>query len=249
MRTAYALRARVLQSALPSSDSQRVAQFGILHAQAAQSHRVIGDVYPHAHRLQLTSHCKSGMRSCARRMLPLKRFVAGNTKPAKPVAYVCAASAPDLDIIGHGLIMITVEDKVKQERQHAVRFLIDTGATESCIAEAFVHGIGAPARSKLETLSMANGSLAHSKGTVVLPINMQDDWSEAVLKVFPMNSNFDVILGRDWCNYVSCDILYSVGLVKFQSPSTSKLHEIYITASQSWYYLSSHQLCGIGQAY
>ena len=41
-----------------------------------------------------------------------------------------------------------------------------------------------------------------------------------------MNSNFDVILGRDWCNYVACDILYSAGLVKFQSPSTGKLHEI-----------------------
>ena len=30
-----------------------------------------------------------------------------------------------------------------------------------------------------------------------------------------MNSNFDVILGRDWCNHVSCDILYSAGLMKF----------------------------------
>ena len=130
-------------------------------------------------------------------MLPLKRIVAGNTKPAEPVAYVCAASAPDLDTIIHGLI--TVEGNVKKERQHAIRFLIDTGATESCIAEAFVNGIGAPARSKLETLSMANGSLAHSKDTVVLPINMHY-WSEAVLKVFPMNSNYDVILGRDWCN-------------------------------------------------
>ena len=117
-----------------------------------------------------------------------------------------------------------MKDEVKKEQQHAVRSLIDTGATESCISEAFVNGIGAPVRSKLETLSMANGSLAHSKGTVVLPINMQDHWSEAVFKVFPMNSNFDVILGRDWCNCVSCDILYCTGLVKFQSPSTGKLH-------------------------
>ena len=159
-------------------------------------------------------------------MLPLKRTVVCNTKPAEPVAYVCAASAPDLDTIVHGLI--TVKDKVKTERQHAVKFLIDTGATKSCISEAFVNGIGAPVRSKLETLSKSNGSLAHSKGTVVLPINMQDYWSdsEAVFKVFPMNSNFDAILGRDWCNYVSCDILYSAGLVKSQSPSTGKLHEI-----------------------
>ena len=59
-------------------------------------------------------------------------------------------------------------------QQHAVKFLIDTDATESCIAEAFVSGIGAPLRTKLETLSIANGSLARSKGTVVLPINMQD---------------------------------------------------------------------------
>ena len=149
--------------------------------------------------------------------------VAGNTKLAEPVAYVCAASAPDLDTIVHGLI--TVKDKVKKERRHAIRFLIDTGATESCILEAFVNGIGAPVRAKLETF-MANGSLAHSKGTVVLPINMQDYWSEAVLKVIPMNSNFDVILGRDWCNHVSCDILYSAGLMKFQSPSTGKFYDI-----------------------
>ena len=67
---------------------------------------------------------------------------------------------------------------------------------------------------------MANGSLAYSKGTIVLPINMQDYWSEAVFKVFPMNSNFD------GCNQVSCDILYSVGLIRLQSPSTGKLHEI-----------------------
>ena len=132
------------------------------------------------------------------------------------------ASAPRT--IVHGLI--AVKDKGKREQQHAVRFLIDTGATESCISEAFVSGIGAPVRSKMETLSMANGSLAHSKGTVVLPINMQDYWSEAVFKVFPMNSNFDVILGRDWCNHVSCDILYSSGLMRFQSPTTGKFHEI-----------------------
>ena len=47
-----------------------------------------------------------------------------------------------------------------------------------------------------------------------------------MLKVFPMNSNFDFILGRDWCNSVSCDILYSLGLVRFDSPSTGKHHEI-----------------------
>ena len=39
------------------------------------------------------------MQSCTGRMLPLKSTVAGNTKPAEPVAYVCAASAPDLDTI------------------------------------------------------------------------------------------------------------------------------------------------------
>ena len=42
--------------------------------------------------------------------------------------------APFVVAIVHGLI--TVKDKVKTERQHAV--LIDTGATESCISEAFV---------------------------------------------------------------------------------------------------------------
>ena len=40
-------------------------------------------------------------------------------------------SAPNLDTIVHCLI--TVKEKVKKEQQHAVRFLIDTGATESCI--------------------------------------------------------------------------------------------------------------------
>lgn len=44
--------------------------------------------------------------------------------------------------------------------------------------------------------------------------------------MFPMNGYFDVILGRDCCNRVSCDILYSAGLIKFQSPATGKVHEI-----------------------
>ena len=58
---------------------------------------------------------------------------------------------------------------------------------------------------------------------------MQDYWSEAVLKVFPMNSNLYVILGRDWCNQVSCDILYSTGLLlQFELPTTGKLHEIFL---------------------
>ena len=147
------------------------------------------------------------------------------TKPAESaVAYVCATSAPDLDTIVHGLI--AVRAKGKQEQQHAVRFLVATGATESCISEAFVNDIGAPVQKKLEILSMANGSVAHSKGSVVLPINMQEHWSEAVLKDFPMNNNYDVILGRDWCNQVSCDILYSTGLMQFECPSTGKFHEM-----------------------
>lgn len=37
---------------------------------------------------------------------------------------------------------------------------------------------------------------------------MQDYWSDAVLEVFPMNSKFDVTLGRDWCNQIlrSCTV-------------------------------------------
>ena len=155
--------------------------------------------------------------------LPLKRTQAGITKPEAP-AYVCATSAPDLDTIVHGLI--AVKSKGAQDKQHPVRFLIDTGATESCISQSFVAKIGAHIKSRPETLSMANGSTAVSKGTVSLPINLQDYWDDAVFKVLPMNSNFDVILGRDWCNNVHCDIMYSVGVAKFQSQSTGKFHEI-----------------------
>lgn len=63
-------------------------------------------------------------------LLPSKRFWAGIAKPAVPaVAYVCATGAPDLDTIVHGLI--AVRAKGQADQQHAVRFLIDTGATEA----------------------------------------------------------------------------------------------------------------------
>lgn len=100
------------------------------------------------------------------------------------------------------------------------------GAIESCISEAFIDNIGPNIRPQPEKLAVANGSVAVSKGTVTLPNKLQDHWDESVLKVLPMNSNFDVILGRDWCNTVNCDILYSLGLVRFQSASTGKFHEI-----------------------
>ena len=100
--------------------------------------------------------------------LPLKRTQAGITKPAAP-AYVCATSAPDLDTIVHGLI--AVKSKGAQDKQRPVRFLIDTGATESCISQSFIAKIGASIKSRPETLSMANGSTAVSQGTVSLPIN------------------------------------------------------------------------------
>ena len=217
----------VLQSTLPVHSVHTLARSAALNVQAAQTHCVQSNGL-HSHisaarlrRLQSTPYCRPGLQSLSRRMLPPKRAA----KPAAPaVSYVCATSAPDLDTIVHGLI--AVKGKGKGEQQHAVKFLIDTGATESCISEAFVHRIDAKLRSKPETLSMANGSLAHSEGLVVLPINMQDYWSEVVFKVFPMNSHFDVILGRDWCNYVACDILYSAGLMRFQSPATGKFHEV-----------------------
>lgn len=57
----------------------------------------------------------------------------------------------------------------------------------------FVSEVGAPLRITLEeTLSSADGSLAHAKGTVVLPVSTQDYWKEAVFRVFPMNNNFIV---------------------------------------------------------
>ena len=201
-----------------------------LHARAAPPH----PVQPHMMRSRVgtpplcrlqKSRYFPGLRPVSR-IMPVKRTPAGMTKPAEPaVAYICAASAPDLDTIVHGLI--AVKAKGKQEQQHAVRFLVDTGATESCISEACVSEIGAPVRNKLETLSMANGSIAaaQSKGSVVLPINMQDYWSEAVLEVFPMNSNFDVILVETGAPR-SPVILYSTGLMRFESPSTGKYGEI-----------------------
>ena len=170
----YALQPTALPLSVP-----QLADPHKLQAQAAVPH----SVQPHMMRsragnpplcsLQTSRHFP-GLRPVSH-ILPAKRTPAGMTKPAgmttpaeSAVAYVCATSAPDLATIVHGLI--AVKAKGKQQQQHVVRFLVDTGATESCISEAFVNEIGAPVRSKLETLSMANGSVAQSKGSVVLPI-------------------------------------------------------------------------------
>ena len=215
-------------SATAISDQSAHADDDVYHASAMQSqirqsgapHSTVSAARLARASLQSISHCGPGLLPC-KRILPSKRSVFGDSKPAaNAVAYVCAASKSDLDTIIHGLI--AVKQKNRSEQQHAVRFLIDTGASQKSLSTK----INAAVRSKPETLSMANGSLAHSKGTMVLPINLQDYWDEAVFKIFPMNNAFDVILGRDWCNQVSCDILYSLGVVKFLSPSTGKFHEL-----------------------
>ena len=91
---------------------------------------------------------------------------------------------------------------------YAVRCLVDTGATESYISESFINDIGANIRLELEKLAMANGSVAVSKATVTLPISLQDYWDESVLKLLPMNNNFDVIsIGVMQSTVIYCTLL------------------------------------------
>ena len=74
---------------------------------------------------------------------------------------------------------------------------------------------------------------------VVLPINMQDYGSKAVLKVFPMNSNLHVILGRDWCNHAFCDVLYSAGLMIFSHHQLANFTKLYYSQSVMVLYVQS----------
>ena len=161
-----------------------------------------------------------------RPVLPSKRTAPQVPKPARP-PYVCATSTPGLDTIVHGLV--AVKQKGKQDSQTALKFLVDTGATESCISERLASSIGAPIRSCIEELRMANGSTAVSKGTTVSPICIQGYWDEIVLKVFPMNDNFDIILGSDWCRTCTsqnCNIMFSTNSVNIESPCTRHYHEL-----------------------
>jgi len=113
-----------------------------------------------------------------------------------------------------------------------VRILVDTGATESCISEQFVKSTKAKVRSKPEELHMANGSIAVSQGTVVLPVSMQTYQEEVVAKVFPMHDKFDMILGSDWCRAVQCNILFSTNMLSIQSDLNGYSHMIAIQPVQ-----------------
>ena len=54
--------------------------------------------------------------------------------------------------------------------------------------------------------------------------SFQEYQDKTVFKVLPMNSNSAVMLSRDRCISVNCDILYSLGLVRLQSPSNWQSH-------------------------
>ena len=165
-------------------------------------------------------------------ILPLKRSASDAAlPPPPPLPYVRATSAPGIDTIVHGLVAVV--NRANGKHRHCpVRILIDTRATESCISEKCVSEIGAEIRPKVQAFAMANGSQALSKGSISLAICIQSYQEEVVLKVFPMNDQFDIILGTDWCRDAHCDILFSKNITFIESPSTGRLHEIVIQPMQ-----------------
>ena len=154
------------------------------------------------------------------------RFQRASRPAIEPEMIVCATSAPGLDTIVHGLAAVN-------GKQCPIRILVDTGATENCISEQFVSANNGRVRVKPEKLRMANGSIAASKGELVMPISMQTYSEEVVCKVLKMNEAFDMILGSGWIRAVQCDIMSTSNSLEIKSDHNGYSHNILIQPDQS----------------
>ena len=87
------------------------------------------------------------------------------------------------------------------------RALVETGATHCYISEQYLATTLLPVCEQTKWLSLANGSKAISKGKVVIPLDIQS-YQGVECFILPMSQQFDIILGKDWCEQTSCAISY-----------------------------------------
>lgn len=115
-----------------------------------------------------------------------------------------ALSPNGLTVIFHGLI--AVKDAVP------IRVLVDTGSKACYLGEQFytkhLKDSDIAIRDQHNWPILANGSQTVSKGTCVLPLDIQSYQTAIECYTLPMSDQFDMILGNDWCEQTGCVIDY-----------------------------------------
>ena len=96
-----------------------------------------------------------------------------------------------------------------QPAQQEAKALADSGATHCYVAESFVKAHGFEMVPLSASLRLATGSSAKTVGLCTLNVNIQSYTGSVQAFLVRMNTEFDLILGQNWCKANGVDILYT----------------------------------------
>ena len=111
-----------------------------------------------------------------------------------------------------------------------LRILVDTGANRNFVSQRFIDKYGIKMKKKNVWLKLADGNTAISQGVCNLPLTCNRYQATLPMMALRMNSDFDVILGSDWCQQNKADIMFSIDHLHIGCAATD--------GSEHWWHVS-----------